>query len=140
MKTRVTVSGLIYNSKGEVLLCKMPLNRGAYPGQWAIPGGGMEEGEKVRETLVRELREEVGLEVEKITTFGFEDDVREKLMVDGTREKLYMIHLVCECWSVDDQVKINEEFEAYAWVKPAEIKDYDLNEATVKTMKRRGFI
>jgi nucleoside triphosphatase len=63
MRMRVTVSGLIYNSEGEVLLCKMPENRGAYPGQWAIPGGGIDEGEMIRETLIREMKEEVGLEV-----------------------------------------------------------------------------
>ena len=134
------MTGIIRNEKGEILLCKMPINRGAYPGQWAIPGGGIEEGEKIRETLVRELREEVGLEVADIDPFSFDDDVREKINKDGSKEKLYLIHLVFECLAIGEEVKINDEFEEYAWVKPEKVIDYDLNEATVKTFKIKGWV
>ena len=53
MKARVIVVSVIRNKKGEILLCKMPENRGVYPGQWALPGGGIEEGEKMEEALHR---------------------------------------------------------------------------------------
>jgi nucleoside triphosphatase len=140
MKTRVTVTGLIQNAKGEILLCKMPLTRGAYPGQWAIPGGGIEEGERIREALQRELGEEVGLEVSEIKPFSFDDDVREKINADGTKETIYMIHLVFDCKTLTDSVIINDEFEEYAWVKPENLKNYDLNVATVKTMSKKGWL
>ncbi len=39
--------------------------RGPYTGQWDIPGGGLEFGEEAMETLIRELMEETGLELEK---------------------------------------------------------------------------
>jgi nucleoside triphosphatase len=149
MRMRVTVSGLIYNPEGEILLCKMPENRGAYPGQWAIPGGGIDEGEMMRETLVREIKEEVGLDVSEIVPLSFDDDVREKVNKDGSKETLYMIHLVFECRvGVQDieslennmSVRINDEFEAFVWVKPEDVSRYNLNEATMKTFKKKGWV
>jgi hypothetical protein len=50
---------VIFNERGEVLLClrrDLPL--------WNLPGGGVEPGESPREAVVREVREEVCLDVE----------------------------------------------------------------------------
>jgi len=37
---------------------------GPFPGQWQLPGGGVEHGEDPRDTAVRETREETGLAIE----------------------------------------------------------------------------
>ena len=42
---RVIVVGIVQNELGEYLICKMPQGRGVFPGQWGLPGGGIEEGE-----------------------------------------------------------------------------------------------
>src|SRR5437773_5294482 len=55
---RVGVSALIFNENQEVLLA---LRRDI--DWWNLPGGGMEIGETVTETLIREVLEETGLEV-----------------------------------------------------------------------------
>jgi nucleoside triphosphatase len=142
MRTRVTVTGIIRNNEGKILLCKMPINRGVYPGQWAIPGGGIEEGEEMREALGRELQEEVGLEVTEIVPFCFDDDTREKINKDGSKEMLYMIHLIFDCKAVGDadlRPVLNDEFDEYAWVKPDGVGKYDINEATRKTFTKKGW-
>ncbi|MDP2630245.1 MAG: NUDIX domain-containing protein [Candidatus Uhrbacteria bacterium] len=59
----VGVSAVIYNDKEEILLIKRGDN-----GEWAFPGGIMEPGESARETLTREIREELGGDV-MITDF-----------------------------------------------------------------------
>ena len=48
--------------KGKLILVK----RGVEPakGKWSIPGGAVELGEKIREAVVREVKEESGLDVE----------------------------------------------------------------------------
>jgi nucleoside triphosphatase len=134
-KVRVTVSAVIFNKNGKVLLCKMPKDRGAYPGQWAIPGGGIKQGEKMVEALKREVREEVGLEIYEINQLHFQDARRTKLMQNGKKEDLYMIHLVFTARTKIDAVQLNDEFEEYVWVGKKTMQNYDLNDATVKTMR-----
>ena len=62
----VTAGALIFNDRGEVLLLKHRFRTGS---GWGIPGGFLEIGEQPEEALRRELREEVGLELEKVEIF-----------------------------------------------------------------------
>jgi nucleoside triphosphatase len=141
MKLRIGVVAIIRNSRDEVLICKMPKDRGAYPGQWAIPGGGVDEGEKMEEALRREMREEVGMEIGEIDAFWFQDDVVTKLIPGEESRELYMIHLIFDCVAKGDAVTIdNRELVEFAWVKPGDLREYDLNRATVKTFQRKGWL
>ena len=58
----VSVAGLVCNNNGEILLINSP-RRG-----WEYPGGMVEPGETFQDALIREIREEAGIEVE-ITGF-----------------------------------------------------------------------
>jgi nucleoside triphosphatase len=140
MRHRIIAVPLIRNEAGAYLLCKMPAHRGAYPGQWGLPGGGLEPGEQMEEALRRETREELGLELATIEPLLFKDAVREKLYADGSREQVYMIFLVFRCTVVDPQVSLNAEFDEYAWVPPSALAAHDLNEATVDTLQRAGLL
>lgn len=136
MRQRVGVVGLISNGQGEYLICKMPVDRGVYPGQWGIPGGGWEEGETIEETLLREMNEEVGLVVSEITPWHFKDDTVIKLKPGKDPEKIYYIYLMFKCRNVGGEVRLNEEFEEYRWVSVEEALGYDLNRATRETFER----
>jgi 8-oxo-dGTP diphosphatase len=58
----VAVDGvLVRKTKGIVLVKR---KRPPYEGYWALPGGFVEYGETVEEAVVREVREETGLEVD----------------------------------------------------------------------------
>ena len=59
MRQRTIVCPLIQN-EGDYLLCKMADDRGVFPGQWALSGGGVEPGERIEDALRREIREELG--------------------------------------------------------------------------------
>ncbi|WP_413498447.1 nucleoside triphosphatase NudI [Buttiauxella gaviniae] len=141
MRQRVIVCPIIENN-GEVLLCKMADDRGVFPGQWALSGGGMEPGEQMEEALLREIREELGVELQ-ITTikpWTFADDVRVKTYADGSKEEIYMIYLLFDCVSANRHVTFNEEFQEIAWVKHSELGNYDLNEATRATFSKKGWL
>lgn len=58
MRQRTIVCPIIQND-GAYLLCKMADDRGVFPGQWALCGGGMEPGETMEQALRREVREEL---------------------------------------------------------------------------------
>ena len=117
-------------------------DRGVFPGQWALSGGGVEPGERIEEALRREIREELGekLQLTNVTPWTFRDDVRVKTYADGRREEIYMIYLIFDCISANRDVTINEEFQDYAWVKAEDLPHYDLNVATRRTLTLKGLL
>lgn len=141
MRQRTIVCPLIQND-GCYLLCKMADNRGVFPGQWALSGGGVEPGERIEEALRREVREELGeqLILSEITPWTFRDDIRVKTYADGRQEEVYMIYLIFDCVSANRDIRLNDEFQDYAWVKPEELALYDLNVATRHTLTLKGLL
>jgi 8-oxo-dGTP diphosphatase len=64
MNDRVVVAGAVYD-QGRLLAAR----RSAPPelaGRWELPGGKLEPGESGEQALVRELREELGVETEPL--------------------------------------------------------------------------
>jgi len=76
-------TGALILQDGKLLLIK----RGAQPGQgkWSIPGGLVELGENVQDAMVRETKEEVGLDVEAIKLM----DVFDSVTLDSHRRIQY---------------------------------------------------
>jgi 8-oxo-dGTP diphosphatase len=60
------VAAAVIERPGEFLLGQRPAGK-PYPGYWEFPGGKIEAGEEPRAALVRELREELGIEVREAT-------------------------------------------------------------------------
>ena len=54
----VRIKAVIENSNGEILLCHSSSN-------YHLPGGHLEEGESYEDCLVREIKEETGIEIKK---------------------------------------------------------------------------
>ena len=61
MKMKVVCGILIWNDK--VLIGKRKLTNEHHPGKWEFPGGKMEEGETIDETIIREFKEELDIEI-----------------------------------------------------------------------------
>ena len=57
-----------------LILTRRSLQLRAHAGQWALPGGRVEEGESVEETALREMREEIGLALGTESVLGRLDD------------------------------------------------------------------
>ena len=66
-KFTVTAAGIIRNDEGKVLLIKHRFRPGS---GWGIPGGFLEAGEQADAALRRELREEIGLELEQVRIYA----------------------------------------------------------------------
>ena len=70
---RVGARAVLINDEGQIALMHVT-NRGYYK----LPGGGMDEGETIEETLRRELKEEIGADsIEILSEIGQIDEYRE---------------------------------------------------------------
>ena len=72
-QTKFVASALLERS-GSYLFIKQVKPGGAYPGTLHIPGGGIEPGETPLEAVRREVREEVGLDIEGFEPVDFSWD------------------------------------------------------------------
>ncbi|MFZ2887353.1 MAG: NUDIX domain-containing protein, partial [Minisyncoccia bacterium] len=60
----VTAVAVIRRDDGRILLLKRRDDETVYPGYWAFPGGKVERNETISEALIKEVKEECGLELE----------------------------------------------------------------------------
>ena len=97
---------LIVHCNSKILLLKRSKNSNN-SGQWNLPGGGMEEGEDPRKSIIREAREEAGLKI-KTAQLMLLGKVKDK----KTKHVAYFF--VC---SMDKKpkVKINFESSRHDW-------------------------
>ena len=66
---KVGVGAIILDDTGRILLEKRSDN-----GMWGLPGGGIEPGESIRVTALREIKEETGLDIEITGLVGVYSD------------------------------------------------------------------
>lgn len=86
MKKNKRFSGILVKCNDKVLLCKRSSDN-TLPGQWSIPGGGIEDGETPEEAARREFYEETNIKVEgQLSLVGFVDRYNK----DGTFLKGFM--------------------------------------------------
>lgn len=67
----VGCGALIINDKNETLLVKRALKSNNEAGFWSKPGGTVEFGEIVEDAIKREIKEELGIEIELIRPLAF---------------------------------------------------------------------
>jgi 8-oxo-dGTP diphosphatase len=101
------------NEQNEILLLRRAADDDFAPGLWGFPGGHIHEGETPDETIVREVREEVGF---TLTSSGYELLRRVGPVRDTLYGGIFEIHLYLYRAFADDVVRLNEEHDAAAWV------------------------
>jgi 8-oxo-dGTP pyrophosphatase MutT (NUDIX family) len=118
---QVGVKALITNAKGEILV----LDSGDWhlknqTRHWDIPGGRIQEGHSVAETLQREVEEETG--ITKVSNSKFFTAVVSNfkdIPIDG-----HMVGLILMVYRVkvpeNSKIVLSEEHSNYEWVAPAE--------------------
>lgn len=137
-KRRLIVVPIARDDSSRFLLCRMAPDRGVFPGQWALPGGGVEPGERIEQALRREVREELSAEIRSLRPLTFKDAVLPKTLPSGEVRELHMVFLIYECRLASSDLVINEEFSEYRWFSPAELATLDLNPLTRDTLTEIG--
>ena len=111
---RIIVHALI-NAKNGYLVTKRSKEETTFPEYWDIPGGLAETGELPREAVIRETKEEVGLDIMP-TSVIHEDSNLDK------SKNLIFIRLVylCELKSKIDDIILQEEHSEYKFISTLE--------------------
>ncbi len=74
----VGTGAFIINGEGKILLTRRGPQARNQVGKWEAPGGKVEFGETAKETIVREAKEELGIDIRIDDLLGFVDDIIEE--------------------------------------------------------------
>ena len=113
--TAIKVSmGIILDSKGKILIAQRNLQKN-FGGMWEFPGGKQEANESPEQALIRELKEELSIEVEVLRSFPPYDYKDEKIKIS-----FYPI----QCKIVGGMI-MNNEHEEVKFISIDEINNFD---------------
>lgn len=104
-----TVGAFIFNAKGELLL----LESHKWPGRYVVPGGHVELGERLEEAVIREAKEETGLDVRDIEFINFQQFIYDPAF--WKKRHFIFFDFACKTDSTDAQ--LNDEAEGFVWVE-----------------------
>ncbi len=137
----IVSTGIIINEEGKYLITKRSADEKAFPNEWTVPGGKLEKEDYMNrekdtsahwynvfeDVLIREVREEVNLEIKNIrylTSLAF--------IRDGGIPTI-IISLYADYDSGD--IKLSSALTEYAWVTLEEAKGYKLIEGIYEELE-----
>ncbi len=92
------------------------LQRRSDNGYWGLPGGGVEPGERVTDTVVREVYEETGLRVEVVRLHGvYSDPALGQLIRYPDGNVGHIVALTFACRIVGGEIRVSDESTAVEW-------------------------
>ncbi|MGV3652377.1 MAG: (deoxy)nucleoside triphosphate pyrophosphohydrolase [Devosia sp.] len=119
-KLVLVVACALVDTDRRVLIAQRPEGK-AMAGLWEFPGGKVEPGEAPEDALIRELREELGVETKTacLAPLSFASHSYENF-------HLLMPLYVCRRWQGLPQAR---EHVALKWVRPQRLREYPMPEA-----------
>ncbi len=113
----LVAAAALVDADGRVLIARRPEGK-AMAGLWEFPGGKLQAGETPEAALVRELREELGIDTKGscLAPVAFASHAYEDF-------HLIMPLYVCRVWQGSVTAREGQEL---AWVRPARLTDYPM--------------
>jgi ADP-ribose pyrophosphatase YjhB (NUDIX family) len=116
-----SVVAAVVNDHGALLLIHRTDN-----GMWALPGGGHDIGESIAGTVVREVREETGIEVEVTGLVGLYTDPRHVMAYDDG-EVRQQFSIAFRARPTGGQLRGSTESRAVRWVSPDQLDELPMH-------------
>jgi 8-oxo-dGTP diphosphatase len=122
MRTVLVAAVALVDADGRVLLAQRPAGK-SMAGLWEFPGGKVEAGETPEAALIRELKEELGIDVSVacLAPFTFASHAYADF-------HLLMPLYVCRRWQ---GIVTPREGQTLKWVRPAKLDAYPMPPADV---------
>lgn len=122
MKLTLVVACALIDADNRVLLAQRPQGK-QLAGLWEFPGGKLEPGERPEPALIRELHEELGIDVKEacLAPLTFASHAYDSF-------HLLMPLYICRRW---DGTVASKEGQALAWVRPNRLRDYPMPPADI---------
>jgi 8-oxo-dGTP diphosphatase len=111
-------AAILKRPDGRVLLLRRSMIHTTNPGKWCFVTGYVKRDEDPAHAAIREVREELGLEV-TIELHG------ELVVVETKRGTLHVYPFLCPVGEDMNEVSLDWEHTAYVWIEPEELHDYD---------------
>src|SRR3954451_8985559 len=120
IKLTLVVACALIDADKRILLAQRPEGK-TLAGLWEFPGGKVEPGERPEQTLIRELHEELGIDVSEpcLAPLTFASHAYETF-------HLLMPLYVCRVWKGDPRPR---EDQALRWVRPRTLRDLPMPRA-----------
>lgn len=116
MRIIATARALLVNPKGEILLVRRSATDPRHAGKWDIPGGQLDPGESISDTVRREALEEIGYELrDPQLVYGIS-----AARPEGTGTWLFFVERVAE----NIEVTLSHEHDDYKWVPFADLPSH----------------
>jgi 8-oxo-dGTP diphosphatase len=137
MQLLLVAAAVLLDGEGRVLLAQRPEGKNL-AGLWEFPGGKIEAGERPEQALVRELREELGIDVMPSTLKP----------ISFASHQYEDMHLLMPVWVTHEWSgqPMPQEGQAIAWVNVDDLGTYPMPPAdiplvgTLQTLKSRGLL
>ncbi len=111
----VASKAVIVNEEGKYLFVKKSSKEDINPNTYEFPGGRIEFGENPEEALIREIKEEVGLDISIVIAFNTWSFIK------GEDFQLVGVDFLCTVKGGEE--KLSEEHESIHWMSIEEIEN-----------------
>ena len=108
-KTVIVATGIFQDSK-RVLLLKRSTRNNSFKNYWQLPEGKLEFGEQPIEALKREIKEELGLKVEKSQLVGVYSAITRV-----SKTNYFIVRIVFRC-RTKGQILLSEDHRKAEWI------------------------
>lgn len=121
----IEVVAAVIKRNGLYLVAQRPVAKG---GDWEFPGGKVEPGETLLVALIREIREEMGVEIQPGQVL--------MSLPKNIHGKMYMIHFIAaELLNEDIQLS---EHQSFQWLSLGDIKKLTMSSVDIEFVNKQG--
>ena len=119
---------VIINTEGKLFLAKRGPKSRNEVGKWDFPGGDVDFGEDLYDSIKREIEEETGLKIDVLEPY----EVHSRI----TYDKNHWITIAYKCNTENSDIKLSYEHSEYKWVNLEEFNKLDAVDKIIMFAKK----